>query len=434
MKSIFKIALGVAALSCVPHASAANFRITGSTAFRGAVHDTIVAMMGGTPGSNVATCKIATSAAAPGTVNDANNRTAINGATVVTFVGDLSSIGISGTSTVQCSWSGSASGLIAINVGTSLPFVPSATASAATAGFAGATFGAATSDSGAALFAFSDVYQSSVTTTTVSGLTNTNVAVVPFVWVANRGSGLTNVTAQMARALYATGLQKKSLFTGNPAHTNYVFATGRDGGSGTRITALAETKYGIANNVQQYLATTSGSIGSGTVTLLKLWPVTGSGADTLNPGNGGYTSGGSIRDLMGFTTNTNTLNVQDQDGNPAFDFDGNALTGVSGDVVGYLGAGDAATATGATNQGVRLAYEGVTFNGAAAGNDNVYNGAYTFWCYEHLNHKGALTTGTDDRKFNDGMKNAIVANLGANGLDLSLMLVQRTSDGAVVGP
>ena len=77
MKSFFKIAVGVCALSLVQQASAANIRITGSTAFRGAVHDTIVAMMGGTPASNSATCKIATTASAPGTVNDANNRSAV---------------------------------------------------------------------------------------------------------------------------------------------------------------------------------------------------------------------------------------------------------------------------------------------------------------------------------------------------------------------
>jgi len=444
MKSFYKIALGVIALSFAQQASAANIRITGSTAFRGGAHDAIVAMMGGTPASNVATCKIASSVAAPGTVTDATSRTAINGANIVTFVGDLSSIGISGTSTVQCSWSGSASGLIAVFSGdTTLTYVPSATAAGATAGYANTVFGASASDSGAALFAFSDVYQASVTSTPVSGLTNTNVAIVPFVYVANKGSNLcggyggtlnpsTGMTAQRARALSAAGVQPKSLFTGNAADTSLVIGTGRDGGSGTRITFLAETKFGIANLVKQYFATTSGSIGSGTVSELKLWPTTGNGADTLNPGNGGYTSGSSIRDLMGYTSSSG-LSVVDSTGaaflNP---FTGAAIT--AADIIGYLGAGDAATATGATNQGVRLTYEGVSYDGTATDKEKLYNGAYTMWCYQHLNHKGALVSGTDDRKFNDGMKTNIVPNLGVNGLDIALMKVSRTNDGAVVGP
>lgn len=437
MKSIFKVVLGVAALSLTQQASAANFRITGATSFRGAVHDTIVALMGGNPTANVATCKIATSVAAPTTLNAATARTAVNGANVVTFVGDLSSIGITGISTVQCSWSGSASGLVAINTGASLNYVSTAAASAATAGYDTTAFGASgTGDSGAALFAFSDVFQNAVTSTPVSGLTNTNVAIVPFIWVANRTSTLTGITSQQSRALFATGMQRRSLFTGNASDTSYVFATGRDGGSGTRITALAETKYGIANNVQQFFATTSGAIGAGSVTVLKLWPTTGSGADALSPGNGGYTSGSNIRDLMGYSTNTNTLTIQDQDGNvmlDPFDFV-TPLENINGEVVSYLGAGDAATATGTTNNGKRLAYDGVQYTGDAASMERVYNGAYTFWCYQHLNHKGALTAGSDDLKLNNGLRNNITPLLGANGLDLSLMQVQRASDGAVVGP
>jgi len=277
----------------------------------------------------------------------------------------------------------------------------------------------------------------------VSGLTNSNVAIVPFVFVANRGSNLgggnsgpvnytTGMTAQRARALYALGVQKKSLFTGVAADTSLVFATGRDGGSGTRITAMAETKFGIANLVTQFQATTTGAIGAGTVTQLQVWPTTGTGADAINPGNGGYTSGGNVRDLMGFSSSSG-VTVVDATGaaylNP---FDASTISG--GDIVSYLGAGDTATAAGGTNLGVRLPYEGVAFDGTSTGNNNVFNGAYTFWCYEHLNHKGTLVANTDDKRFADGVKTNIIANLGANGLDPASMNVQRTSDGAVVGP
>jgi len=428
MKSFLKIAAGVVALSFAQQASAdTTFRVTGSTAFRGAVHDTIVALMGGDPTNNTATCKMSTTAAAPtGTPTAADYRAVINGAGKVTFVGTLS--GISGTSTVQCSWSGSATGLIAINASTSLTYANASAANTATAGYDTAAFAAGSSDAGAALFALSDVFQTSVTSTPVSGLTNSNIAVVPFSFVANRGTtGLSNVTAQQYRALYATGSQPLSLFTGVSTDTKKVYATGRDGGSGTRITVMAESKYGIANNVIQYYGVTSGTAtsGTGTVTSLQYWPTSSIATfDANNAGNGGYGSGGTIATLMGFLSGS--VNILNAAG-------GTDLSAQNCVILSYLGAGDANTAVN-TNGAVRLGYEGSTYTSDSTGADKVFYGAYTLWCYEHLNHKGALTSGTDDFKFNNLLKNNVTPNLGVNGLDITAMQVSRTGDGGVVGP
>ena len=72
-----------------------------------------------------------------------------------------------------------------------------------------------------------------------------------------------------------------------------VLAVGRDNGSGTRITQLAETKYGVFTPVQQWKLT-----GTTAITVAQLWPV-GDGVGSFAAGNGGYTSGSTIRTFMG---------------------------------------------------------------------------------------------------------------------------------------
>jgi len=434
MKSIVKIALGVAALAFVqPAAASTQFTITGSTAFRAGLYDTIVALMGGTPASNVATCKISTTAAnANGaTPTAAQGRSAVNAANTVTFVGSISGINGGSPVTIYCSMSGSATGLIAIYNSTTLTY---ASAAATTAGYDHVAYSnttpasSATTTPGAAQFAMSDVFQSSVTTTSVTGLNENTVAVVPFVLCANKGSTLTGLTAQNVRLLLNNGAVQQSNLTGNPSDTTNVYMTGRDNGSGTRITTLAETKFGITSNVQQYYGVTSGAAGSGTITSLQLWPTSGiANFDPINAGNGGYGSGGTIATLLGFTGGS--VNILNADGSLNY-----ADTNVS--VVGYLGAGDANTAVG-TNGAVRLTYEGKSFLGTSDTTSvhSVQNGGYTLWCYEHLSYNG--TPAGDELALINAVKGAIISNLGANGIDPTTgtsMQVSRSGDGALVGP
>jgi len=68
---------------------------------------------------------------------------------------------------------------------------------------------------------------------------------------------------------------------------------GRDNGSGTRITSLAETKYGVFTPVQQWKIVSTGAVGSGSIVSAQLWPV-GDGVGSTTAGNGGYTSGSTI--------------------------------------------------------------------------------------------------------------------------------------------
>lgn len=416
MKSFLKLSLGVLALSFAQQAAAdVTVRLTGSTAFRPGTHKAIIAMMGGETN-----CKIAHGAIVGST---AATQAGFEGADYTTIRGTAS--GISGITTVQCSWSGSATGIKDVAEGNNVSFIP-ATALPASNGYANAAISQAATQSTTAKYAFSDVFQSSTATQTPS-LNDTILAVIPFSWVANRlTAGFTNMTQQGARALFTNGSQPKSLFTGNPADTDLVLPVGRDIGSGTRITSLAELKYGVNTPVQQWKIVSSGAVGSGNITSAQLWPVN-DGIGSATPGNGGYTSGSTIRNFMGMTSTASGgytgITLLDQDGNVA-------ATDLNVTLVTWLGVSDAATAV--TNGAVRLAYEGVVYDGTNP--DLIYQGRYTAWGYLHCYTPGGLNT--DETQFRTNLTTQLdnASVLGSAGLRYSQMAVSRTSDGAVVGP
>jgi hypothetical protein len=418
MKPFFKIAMGVIALSFAQQASAdATIRLTGSTAFRAGVHKGIIALFGG-----AANVKIATGMTAANSFNTAATQSGYEGADYSTIQGTTFS-GITGTVTIQCSWSGSATGVADVDANTNISFIPAATAAAATGtGYTSAanTTGGVNSatQSAAATIAFSDVFADS-TPTPLADLTDHVVAVIPFCWVANKGTtGITNITAQQARAIF-TKNQPKSLFTGVPTDTDLVLAVGRDNGSGTRITYLAETKYGVSTNVQQYKITTA----TGVNTVAQLWPV-GDGVGSTTGGNGGYASGSSIRTIMAATSNTSSLQLKTAAGANS----GTATRNVT--MMSSMGISDANTSV--TNGAVRLSYEGVTYDGGTP--DLIYRGAYTNWGYLHLYTKP--TVSAEEQALVDGLTTQLddAAVLGTAGLRVSQMFVSRTTDGAVVGP
>lgn len=267
----------------------------------------------------------------------------------------------------------------------------------------------------------SDAFQASVG---INSLTDTIVAVIPFVWVANRGSvGMDNMTSQLARALYVNSFQFLYMFSGDENDTKYVLPLGYHPSSGARVTALAETGYGVQAGVSQWKLVTSGSAGSGTVTSAQFWPITGPGADTY-PGNGGYTSSRVMSLLTGYSSGA--VDLIDEDGNVA-------VEDLDVSFVAYLGASDASVATNSTNQAVRLSFNG-NFYDDTNGPANVYTGKYTFWAYEHLYSNGTPTG--DAATFKNGLTVQLnaPANLGNTALRLSDMLVGRQYDGAVVGP
>jgi len=239
--------------------------------------------------------------------------------------------------------------------------------------------------------AFSDTYQSTsifngrvngVSYSTLSGYDSGDgiVGVVAFTWAGSKGFPTNgNITAQVANQILAAGNVPLTLITGSASDsTNSAYLVGRNVDSGTRLTTLAETTYGVRTPVTQYAVATGYSGGGGstatlsntsTTNTLILYPVeTIDGISSTTAGNSGYSSGGT---LCGLLTNSYAQGA------------GLTVAGVAARstgtnfLIGYAGVGDA---NGKVSGGlVKLAYDGVFCSTNA-----IAQGQYTFWGYEHL--------------------------------------------------
>jgi hypothetical protein len=207
--------------------------------------------------------------------------------------------------------------------------------------------------------------------------------VVPFVFVANVGApaGMTNMTDQLHESQWSTGQLPLSMYTGNPADTKLVLNTGRNDGSGTRATILAETQYGPFRAVVQWggpgtAANVAGSEGSGSVTFLQL----------LN--NGGYSSNSFVRQNLARTSTNVTVGT-----------DAAGAGGTAGQdivIVSYLTLSDAAVITTITG-GAGVGAKALTYNGVAYSEAKVKNGEYTLWGYQQF--YGAVDITVDETSF-----------------------------------
>lgn len=235
---------------------------------------------------------------------------------------------------------------------------------------------------------FSDVFQSSTPYTTNTLVMDDKVGVIPFKFFKNKGASikLTNVTPGLHRTLYgALGEAPLSLFTGDSADNGTtIYATGRDGDSGTRITCLAETGTGVFATINQYTGTVTGGVASLTFV-----------------GNGGFASGSGVSGLL----------------------KGTYPTGI---ILGYLGASDWSTAVsgGATE----LAYNGVTLGANSA---LIQNGLYSFWGYLH---QSRMTLAGTSLNFYNDLKTNLLAAPGTGLVLIGTMNVERAADGAPITP
>jgi hypothetical protein len=365
--------------------------------------------------------------------------------------------GITGTTVVRCSWNGSVEGIKALVDSTAYPtfyqnvngnFVTAASPTGGETHKDTANF-ANTTEASQPEFAFSDVSKTSTPFAAQSfSPASPQVGVVVFTMLTNEGSTITNVTSQQFRALFSNGSQPLRLFTGVKAHTSNVYAVGRNDGSGTRTTYLAETGYGIANPVSQFYGT------SNTTTTFTGLQKTAKGDaykstvwDQDLDGNGGYVSGGDLTTLFGKTGDN--VSVVDSDGTTLLQESGRA------DLVTWVSLNDANTAR--TNGAVVCGFNGVkldnfaagtfasgnsTFNAlTAADKAKVTEGAYTAWGYQNLYARSGILTGTagsNNAKNNSvylGIKAALTStNIGTAGLPISEMKASRPDDGATVQP
>ncbi len=252
-------------------------------------------------------------------------------------------------------------------------------------------------------------------------LVENKVGVVDFKFVKNHGApaSLTNMTPLLAQALWNNGSLPLSLFDGNAGDSNIiVYATGRDPDSGTRKTALLETgvqtfvsaltpaqvlQYEPLNGTNQVNKANQVAI-----TSLTNWPAETVDNIAFPVGDGGYSSGGDLSYAMGQSS-------------PYI-------------LVTYLGLSDAAT-TESLNGGLStdLTYNGVTFSHAA-----VQNGQYTVWAYEFLDYNQAsspLAPSANVKAVADLLAYQIAnESLSSVGESLSSMNVTRSQEGGPVTP
>jgi hypothetical protein len=452
LNSILAAALAVGFASSAM-AQTTEITITGATAFRQATMQAIYNAynsIGNGLGNNFNVAHDFPSNVA----NDIGQLIASNRAI---FVGTFP--GITGQTIIRTSFNGSTEGLNAI-AGNSDPsfFVVATLPVGITAAYqsAGGSFTTLRPK-----FSFSDVYQatSPVRNEVLNPVGSSAVGVVTFAMITNEGApaNWTNTTIQQCRALWKTGIQKLSLFTGNPLDTKLVFATGRNDGSGTRSAYLTEWTYGAANLVNQYVATATGISGND-LTAITAVPVGNDLTDPTKPfhtgrasdaselwgndvvGNGGYSSSSGLRTLMGLASAS--VDVYDgEEDEPLFEkADILLLT--------WLSTADSRNARDAG--GKILAYNGEIVNPIAPADPANYlnsgfnevdfkkiaTGAYSAWSYQHLYYSGSLNAG--ETAWYDAMKSTWIPQglqITSNGVRLSDLACSRPDDGfPIVAP
>jgi hypothetical protein len=195
-----------------------------------------------------------------------------------------------------------------------------------------------------------------------AAVTGAFVGVIPFKWVKEKGSlaGITNVTDCALRVIL-TGGQPAALLTGNAADTNWVYITGRDHFSGTRVNTFGDTGFGIFTSPSQLQVAANGS-------MIDQVPPTGTYL-----GDYGYSSGGSVATQMGYDLSQGTSQ------------DLYTGSGLHFSVIAYLGYSDAGTAV--SNGGTELAYNGVMESTAA-----IQQGQYQFWGNEYIYRKNTVSS------------------------------------------
>ena len=399
MKHLKSCAAAVLALLAADAAFAqTTIKITGSTAYRKATTAAIINSL-----NNV------TVAADKNDISEANR---------AVIKGNLKSN--NEAVVVQAAWAGSVGGVAVLDGNlTTIPGVsygPTATwitASKATQAapsitLPGYSFGAITALSAsdlatAATFdatatadvAMSDTYQAS-TDYNVTALTDTAVGVVTFAWTKGKlpagadvaltdaYARLTNITSAQAVSLLSNGDLPLSMLTGNPLDQAYrVVLTGRNNDSGTRLTAFADSGFGISSPPVQYSVAANGVL-------------------TAYAPEGGNSSSSNVKTVLSTAYPAATAKIG----------------GKNYILVSYVGTGTIST-------------QELTYNGAAYSPAAVQEGRYSFWGYQHILTRGDLT-GAADQFVNDVTAQMTNTDAVANGVLLSTMQVNRQADGGQI--
>jgi len=405
MKLLKTFAASVLALALVSAASAqTTIRITGSTAFRASVYQSILNIM------------------APGFVYGYSG-TSLSGSSEAIFTGNTTG---GNNVIIKTSFSGSVGGISTL--AKNLTIGPGGTFTGGGGWLVDSTAQSASGTPSVPLvfdspvtadIAMADCYQKSAPSKFHTPVLQDNtVGVVDFEWVLTAGTaalGTINTSTNLTNAEITDSLVHGTLtlsqLSGNSGDTESVQAVGRDSDSGTRIQALACSKNGVGAVLKQYQPLFNGATtptqpppAPGTqITGAALWP-----GYTLNTiayavGDEGYNGGGSL---------AGAVKVSHSGSAPTY----------ANWFLSYLGVNDAATIT----DGIV-----VKFNGTLFSNANVENGSYKYWGNEHLFYRTSLsgvTLTVAGLLVNDIKTNTA----GVSGIAYANMKKHREADGGKV--
>ena len=377
MKIATYLAVAICAVAFTQEAPAQTIvRIVGSTAYRSQMNTALRNLIAGTSGAGYG--YVGSSA---------------NGANQAIYKGTVSSQSV----IYLTSLAGSTGGIQIVVQGLNSNFLlPSATTSVG-----GTASLPAGTDSQPADCNMADTTQAA-TQFTSPLLSCTKVGVLSFEWITNEGApaGLTNMTPQLARALYASGSASLAMFTGVPGDdVRTVYAVGRDFDSGTRSATFAEMGISNIDPVNQYQLTISG----GEITAATIWPPYTLLGLPVVEGNGGYNSGGTLATAFGNPSNNDPGSTDDNV------------------YVAYVGTSDSANAVAA---GARA----LTYNGVPYSIQAIQEGSYAYWNYQYVCYRATLT----------GPKKTLADALAVRIRDfdalikLNTMRVVRNNDGGVI--
>lgn len=366
------------------------FNITGATAFRASANTALISLLGGAGTTQYA--YIGT-AGASGT-----NRAIYKGTMPTQFPGD--------DIIVRVNWSGSTQGILDVADQVAIQFLDTSN----TLSTAGVNLGQGANPApiyttAVAQWSFSDV-DKLLSTRPNYAFTGGPVGVVPFMFLAGEGApvALNNMTDQLHAALWSTGQLPIATFTGDTGDATTVLATGRNNGSGTRASILAETQYGAFTNVVQFNATFQG-------TRTDAFPTGKLLAASAFAANSGHSSNSGVRDLL--TRSSADLT-----------FDGSQVDAL---FVGYLTISDAVSAISEGAQEMK-------YNGVAFSVENVKKGLYTLWSFQQFYKDSDATSfeNTFDTAFRAAIPSTLVE---PNAIAITGMSVVRGGgDGGPVSP
>jgi hypothetical protein len=407
--------IGASAIGLAASAQAQTvINITGATAFRAAAHQAIMASF--------------TQNGALGTTWNYAHNHASNGNSAGRAIYKGTFPGISGTTVIRTSWTGSVEGVRALTKPTAVAETYLRDHTDNLSGFTNGVKGNATltETSTSHAFAFADMAQAAAPAAyALPKLSGGPVGVIAFAPVINKGAdeSITNITINQFRRLVSAGTIPLSMLTGNASSNGTVYNVQRNDGSGTRVIHLSEIGHGAANLTKGYLLTGNTTLDTPVlapaISNNSTYPSTANSNDyrsTSVLGNGGYTSGGTIAGWM------------QKPSSGAFN------------IVSWLGTPDAVTAYNSGSGGRVLAYNGEKLDGIAAGaltdadRDKIRTGKYSAWSFEQLFYVGTLASGSAKKAVYDKLVANIPLNLSSAGVAISTMSVTRTTDGGTIMP